>query len=183
MQIRIAESDENKKACLDLRHQVLIDELQLPGNIVLEPEEDNEVLFIGTEGEQPVCGGRVISNGPEVKVGHIAVVSKWRGQGIGARMLYFIEDWARGKFRRIVVSVPKAVEHFFIKHGYSTTGESVEKAGVEFVTLQLVMALGEPAAVQCRHCGEWTVPLSPSLAAFSCSNCGAELQRGGPALV
>ncbi|WP_309713784.1 GNAT family N-acetyltransferase, partial [Armatimonas sp.] len=88
---RLVANDEDRAACLELRRQVFIEEQQVPEEIERDADDASALHFLACEGEHPVAVARVVEKKRAVaKVGRVAVVAAWRGEGIGAELMTFV---------------------------------------------------------------------------------------------
>ena len=119
-----------------IRHEVFVLEQQVP----MELEQDDrdaecEHLLVSCSG-QYVATGRIDlkKNG---KIGRVAVLSKYRQQGHGTRVMLELEQIAReASLKRVWLHAQRPVLAFYQALGYSCFGEIFEEAGIEHVAMQ-----------------------------------------------
>lgn len=120
---------EARPALADVRRAVFVDEQHVPED--LEWDEDDEaavhVLAEATDGT-PIGTGRLTRSG---RIGRMAVLAKWRGQGVGRAVLAALLDAARA------ASHPEVRLHaqvhaiaFYAQAGFVAQGETFMEAGI-----------------------------------------------------
>jgi predicted GNAT family N-acyltransferase len=128
-----------------VRETVFVQEQQVP----LEEEWDaldplcQHVIARDASG-QPIGTGRLT---PERKIGRMAVLSEWRGRGVGEAMLLALLDQARLKrWPEISLHAQVNAEAFYARHGFLPYGERFQEAGIEHQSMR--RRLGGAAAVE-----------------------------------
>ena len=117
----------------DLRHvreTVFVAEQQVP----LEEEWDDldpqcrHVIARDLQ-DQPIGTGRLT---PEHKIGRMAVLSEWRGRGVGDALLVALIDQARTLgWTEVKLNAQVSAEGFYARHGFEPFGERFMEAGIE----------------------------------------------------
>lgn len=130
--IRLADSPEDRAACLALRLAVFVEEQGVPESLERDDFDAEAAHFLAVDGEIPVGTARLIPvDGVTVKAGRVAVLAERRGSGIGASVMAFAEDWARScGFRTVVLSAQEPVVGFYELLGYTAIGERFFEAGI-----------------------------------------------------
>src|SRR3954463_8935087 len=97
--VRLAESEPDRKLCLSLRWTVFVEEQGVPPSMeVDEHDHKGAVHAIATGNGVPAATGRFVLDGKgEAKIGRMAVVDDVRGRGIGRGLLAFLEEQARAR--------------------------------------------------------------------------------------
>lgn len=134
--------------CDDLRRvreTVFVQEQQVP----VEEEWDaldplcQHVIARDASG-QPIGTGRLT---PERKIGRMAVLSQWRGRGVGDAMMLALLDQARQRrWPEISLHAQVSAETFYARHGFLPYGERFWEAGIEHQSMR--RRLGGAAAVE-----------------------------------
>ena len=104
--------------------------LQERGDCAVYVAESEEEDALGDgNGEERVVGwvqvhGRVLLVvEPSAEIGGLVVERRWRGRGIGRRLLAAAEEWARGRgyddVRVEAQTVRESAQAFFERHGYT----------------------------------------------------------------
>ncbi|MCR6627456.1 MAG: GNAT family N-acetyltransferase [Pseudoxanthomonas sp.] len=78
---------------------------------------------------------------PEHRIGRMAVLSAWRGRGVGDALLAALLDEARRRqWPDVSLHAQVAAEAFYARHGFLPEGERFFEAGVEHQTMRRVLA-------------------------------------------
>ncbi len=102
------------------------------------------VIARETEGRRPIGTGRLSLNG---KIGRMAVLAQWRGQGVGSAMLRALIDLARErKMTRVYLHAQLSALEFYTKHDFVVSGEIFSEADIEHRRMQLDLPYPEPIA-------------------------------------
>ena len=79
--------------------------------------------------DQPIGTGRLT---PEHKIGRMAVLSEWRGRGVGDALLVALLDQARSLgWTEVSLNAQVSAEAFYARHGFTPYGERFMEAGIE----------------------------------------------------
>jgi predicted GNAT family N-acyltransferase len=77
---------------------------------------------------RPVGTGRLLPGG---RIGRMAVLKEWRGQGVGAALLRALLDRARERgLEKVVLHAQKQAMGFYLRFGFSALGEEFSEAGI-----------------------------------------------------
>lgn len=121
-----------------VRLAVFVEGQGVPEEIEIDGEDDDARHLVAYDGETPVGTARLREPDPGVaKVERVAVVESHRGRGIGRRLMYDLEDLARGEgMDEAVLHAQTAVEEFYEALGYETTSDVFEEAGIPHVEMR-----------------------------------------------
>lgn len=87
---------------------------------------------------------------PEHRIGRMAVLSAWRGRGVGDALLVALLDEARRRqWPDVSLHAQVAAEAFYTRHGFLPEGERFIEAGIQHQAMRRVLA--GPAAIARRH--------------------------------
>lgn len=76
----------------------------------------------------PIGCGRLL---PDGHIGRLAVLSDWRGQGVGAGLLLHLIELARTRgHRRVVLNAQTQAMPFYARYGFEPCGEPFMEAGI-----------------------------------------------------
>ncbi len=135
LELSLLDWREAEALALPLREQVFVVEQGVP----LELERDEF---------DPVCrhallrlaDGRVVATGrllPDGHIGRMAVAAKWRGRGLGGRVLEALVAEARRQgFEAAVLNAQVQAEPFYAAHGFAAEGEVFMDAGIPHRTMR-----------------------------------------------
>lgn len=133
--VKLVETPAELEAAFSLRIRVFVGEQGVPADIELDeldtaPDTVHAValhdgVVIGTGRLLPDVDGK----GPHI--GRMAVEQERRRDGVGGRVLNFLEDQGRILgFRQITLHAQEYVKSFYAGHGYREVGEVFEEAGI-----------------------------------------------------
>ncbi|MBC8140715.1 MAG: GNAT family N-acetyltransferase [Armatimonadetes bacterium] len=120
---------------LQVREAVFVGEQNVP----LELERDEydadalHILAIDTDTNEPVGTARIVDKGNGVaKIGRVAVLSAFRGMGVGDALMNAVIETARTlKFAAMVLDAQLPVIAFYERFGFVAEGEIFLDAGIE----------------------------------------------------
>lgn len=144
--IEIADFRHDLADLRTVREPVFVVEQQVP----LELEWDDldprsrHVLARDAEG-RPIGTGRLT---PEGKIGRMAVLTDWRGRGVGEALLSTLIDLARAHgYREVELHAQVAAIGFYEKSGFVAFGDEYDEAGIRHRSMRLALdALVPPPA-------------------------------------
>ena len=126
----------------NIRAQVFILEQNVPEELEWDNEDetaihalawsqfDDSTLAIGT--------ARIIIKNKQAYIGRMAVLSQWRKQGIGSRILQACIDVCRQRgVKTIILNAQTYVLPFYHKAGFHITSEEFMDAGIPHKQMQL----------------------------------------------
>ena len=86
----------------------------------------------------PIGCGRLL---PDGHIGRLAVLSDWRGQGVGAGLLVHLIELARQRgHARVLLNAQTHAVPFYARYGFAPTGEPFMEAGIPHQEMARVMA-------------------------------------------
>jgi predicted GNAT family N-acyltransferase len=98
LRVFAADTIERLDQAFAIRRRVFIEEQHVPEEIELDADDANAFHALATAGAVAIGCGRYVAHGAgEVKIGRMAVLSDYRGQGIGRELLRFLMDTARSR--------------------------------------------------------------------------------------
>ena len=111
-----------------VRRAVFIVEQQVSEEDEWDAEDTVSVHVLAVRNREPVGTGRLSPGG---KIGRLAVLSEYRGHGLGARILRTLlqEAWHRGLLNVYLHAQVQALP-FYEKLGFTAAGEVFEEAGI-----------------------------------------------------
>jgi predicted GNAT family N-acyltransferase len=76
----------------------------------------------------PIGCGRLL---PDGHIGRLAVLSDWRGQGVGAGLLLHLVELARTRgHERVLLNAQAQAMPFYARYGFEPSGEPFMEAGI-----------------------------------------------------
>lgn len=86
------------------------------------------------DASRPIGTGRL---SPDGRIGRMAVLAPWRGQGVGAAMLSTLTALARGAGRReLLLHAQARVVGFYARQGFLPHGQRFDEAGIEHLSMR-----------------------------------------------
>lgn len=140
--VRRATSAEDLDALHTLRWQVFVEEQGVPPELESDELDETACQALAWADGAAVGTGRVaMLDGGEARVGRMAVRAAMRRQGIGGRVLRFLEDAAAAEGAvEVTLHAQRYVLAFYLAHGYAEEGEPFEEAGIEHVMMRKRLA-------------------------------------------
>lgn len=152
--VEIAEwsREEQRAALLDLRRTVFIEEQGVP-----EARErdglDGECWHVLARDEAgvPIGCGRLT---PAHKIGRMAVLEEWRGQGVGVALLRELVARARNQgWPEVKLEAQVGAIGFYEREGFEVFGDTFEDAGLLHRSMRLALPAQDESAVPMRDPG------------------------------
>jgi len=141
MQIRLAETEEDRAACLALRWEVFVAEQGVAPELERDGEDDLCTHVLAVDGA-PVGAARFRVKGTEGKLQRICVPAAARARGIGGALVGFMVERlleAPGVTRAILGAQTHAIG-FYERLGFTAEGPEFDDAGIPH--RMMVLALG-----------------------------------------
>lgn len=111
-----------------IRFAVFVEEQGVPRDIELDDLDVRCLHALCFEGSSPVGTGRLL---PDGHIGRMAVLRRWRGRGIGSRILNALIDEARRRgHRQVALSAQVHALSFYRAHGFVEEGAEYLEAGI-----------------------------------------------------
>lgn len=135
---RIVEGSEDLLKAFLIRGIVFMEEQGVPFSEEFDSVEADALHFIGEIEGEPVAAARVRFTGDGAKLERISVRRKWRGMGIGGKIVEFMlrECRIRG-IRRFRLHSQTRVRGFYENFGFARQGGDFIEAGIEHCLMVL----------------------------------------------
>ncbi len=130
----------HREALQAIRGAVFIEEQGVPKEIEWDGEDDvsHHFMAINEAGQRVGCG-RLLPSG---RIGRMAVLPEFRGQGIGRQILdAAIARACELGFRRVTLHAQKAVVDFYRKAGFLPEGGEFSEAGIPHQAMALELPI------------------------------------------
>ena len=120
-----------------LRTRVFVDEQGVPPELEVDELDDTAVHAVAFQDGVVIGTGRLILDTPtEARIGRMAVDASLRLNGIGGRVLAFLENEARSQgIKLISLHAQHYVRHFYANRGYQERGDTFMEAGILHVEM------------------------------------------------
>ncbi len=131
-----------QQALEQVRGAVFIEEQGVPADIERDglDSECQHLLAIDSANAPPRPVGAVRLM-PDGRIGRMAVLPAYRGQGIGTLLLLGIVNVARSAgFKRLTLHAQVHALNFYSTHGFMPVGEDFIEGGINHRTMQLDLA-------------------------------------------
>lgn len=121
-----------------LRIEVFVREQGVPEEEELDVLDDTALHAVAVEGGSVIGTGRLLDlGGGEGQIGRMAMAATRRREGIGGRIIGFLEGEARMRGdKNIVLHAQTYVAEFYRRHGYVEEGNLFTEAGIEHVSMR-----------------------------------------------
>lgn len=117
---------------LTIRSQVFIIEQQIDWEIEFDGLDKECILFTAYNDDIPVGAARLYEN----KVGRVAVLKEYRGQGYAIGIMNLIEEYAKeNNIKVLKLNAQTHVEGFYAKLGYISEGEIFQEADIDHILM------------------------------------------------
>lgn len=153
----------DRAAALGVRATVFVTEQHVPVELERDAQDDGAVHMLArTHDETAIGTGRLVIDPPAAgaiaattaRLGRMAVLAAWRGQGVGGNLLLRLLEHARSHG---ITTVTLHAQHdaiaFYTRYGFTAHGNEFEEAGIRHVEMRLAL---EPLAAPGRP------PLAPA---------------------
>ena len=138
LQIRLARWEQDSAAIRSVRNTVFSDEQGISETLDFDGRDHECVHVLAQIGEGEAIGtARML---PDGHVGRIAVHKKWRGRGVGTRLVEFLTDAARERsFAEIHLHSQVQAAGFYARLGFEARGKTFMEAGIEHVLMVRIL--------------------------------------------
>ncbi len=121
---------ELHEIAMKIRSQVFVEEQGVPADLELDHEEDS-VHFLLYFRKKPVGTARFRETENGVKLERFAILSNFRGLGLGNDLIRFVLTKAREKRRPIYLNAQVQVVDYYTKWGFIKEGDAFFEAGIQ----------------------------------------------------
>ena len=133
--VKLVETPAELEGAFSLRIRVFVGEQGVPADIELDEFDtaDDTVHAVALLDGVVIGTGRLLPDvdGKGPHIGRMAVEQERRRDGVGGRVLSFLEGQGRAQgFRKITLHAQEYVKSFYAGHGYREVGEVFEEAGI-----------------------------------------------------
>ena len=127
--VRLADWDSDREVIRDIRSTVFIREQSVPPDIEWDGR-DGECLHVLAEASNrdAIGTGRLHRSG---KIGRMAVLRSWRGQGVGSALLTrLLEEAYQRRIDEVFLHAQSYALDFYQRAGFEVEGEEFMEAGI-----------------------------------------------------
>ena len=137
--VKLVETEEEMEAAIGVRFRVFVGEQQVPVEEELDELDATATHAIAIHQGQVVGTGRVLYGNEDTaaRIGRMAVDAQWRRQGIGGRLLKFLEEEATTQgVDTYVLNAQEYVNEFYAARGYVQQGGTVMEVDIPHVVMR-----------------------------------------------
>jgi predicted GNAT family N-acyltransferase len=117
-----------------VRREVFVTEQRVPEAEEWDDDDQVCVHVLALQNREPVGTGRI---SPAGKIGRLAVLSEFRGRGIGDRILLMLIEQARHRgLAEVTLNAQVHAVPFYERHGFKAEGELFDEAGIPHRRMQ-----------------------------------------------
>lgn len=117
-----------------VRREVFVTEQRVPEAEEWDDDDEVCVHVLALRNREPVGTGRI---SPAGKIGRLAVLSEFRGRGIGDRILLTLIEQARHRgLAEVTLNAQVHAMPFYERHGFKAQGEVFDEAGIPHRRMQ-----------------------------------------------
>ena len=122
----------HKKIC-DVRFKVFVDEQNVPEELEIDGFDDDATHALILLDNKAIGTGRILSDG---HIGRVAVLQKYRGQGVGKLIMKILIEWAqKNQLKTLWLSSQWHARGFYIDLNFTCTGDKFEEAGIDHIKM------------------------------------------------
>lgn len=134
--IVLADWAQERERLSRVRRAVFIDEQRVPEELEWDADDAGSVHLLAIDGEgRPIGCARLL---PDGHIGRMAVLSAWRGQGVGRALLAATLSAAQARGHTTLrLSAQTHAAGFYARAGFVVVGDEYEEAGIPHVAMQL----------------------------------------------
>ena len=132
--VRPADWAQDGERCLAIRRQVFIEEQQIDPEIEIDGQDPDCAHALASLADQDVGTGRLL---PDGRIGRVAVLPAWRGQGIGEALMDCLIALARDQgHQQVRLAAQESAFRFYLRLGFAFVGEPFFEAGIRHQRMQ-----------------------------------------------
>jgi predicted GNAT family N-acyltransferase len=122
-------------ALSQIRFAVFVREQGVPAEIEMEARDANSSLCLHVKAQNDtgsiIGTGRLLLDSPVPRIGRMAVLRAWRGQGVGTEILEALCDEATARgYAEVLLHAQIHATAFYFKHGFLSHGVEFIEAGI-----------------------------------------------------
>ena len=118
-----------------LRLTVFVNEQRVPEDLEIDQDDPlawHAVVFVN---QQAIATGRLLPSG---KIGRLAVLRPYRGQGIGTAIVKSLMQFGmQNQITRFYLHAQTAAQGFYERLGFKAKGSNFHEAGIEHIKMVL----------------------------------------------
>lgn len=126
-----AGSSELYEDCLLVRKNVFIEEQEIDAALEIDDKEDDSIFFLYKD-DEPKSTGRIRILDSGVKFERIATIKRYRGQGLGKKLMKSMQDYSLKNFenKELYMHSQESATSFYESIGWQKSGEEFYEADI-----------------------------------------------------
>ncbi|PSV22496.1 GNAT family N-acetyltransferase [Photobacterium leiognathi subsp. mandapamensis] len=134
----VAFDDAHRGLIRTVRDQVFIQEQHIDPEIEFDDLDSEAVHVLVMDGEQPLGTGRILADG---HIGRIAIMKAARGQGLGAKVVQALVEYAQQQgYPRVDLGAQTHAVDFYRKLGFMPYGDEFMEANIPHQAMEQMLA-------------------------------------------
>ncbi|WP_188455664.1 GNAT family N-acetyltransferase [Virgibacillus oceani] len=136
MNIKLAETPQEKELAFHVRTVVFVEEQKVPPEEELDHHDETAIHFICYQGETPIAASRLRFVDEYGKLERICVLKEERGKSHGAQLIQAMEaEILHNGYTKAKLNAQTHAENFYKRLGYETVSGEFLDAGIPHVTM------------------------------------------------
>lgn len=125
----------DREALTSVRETVFVLEQRVPRDMEIDDDDSRSVHVLARAPDgTPIGSGRLTPGG---RIGRMAVLDGWRGNGVGTTVLRTLLDQARARrLTEVSLHAQRSAVAFYLDYGFAADGEEFEEAGIPHVLMR-----------------------------------------------
>ena len=133
--VKIADTPAEFEGAVTVRMRVFVGEQGIPASVEVDDADSapDTVHAVALHQGSVIATGRLLPDvdGKGPHIGRMAVERDWRRNGVGGKVLAFLEEQGRSlAFQQITLHAQEYVKSFYAQHGYAEVGEMFLEEGI-----------------------------------------------------
>ena len=136
--VKLVETEEELEGAISVRFRVFVAEQSVPPEEELDDADATAIHAIAISQDKVIGTGRLIVQDESTAIiGRMAVDLEWRRNGVGGRILAFLEQEARSRsLRQSLLHAQEYVKSFYANHGYVEHGDVFLEVDIPHVEMR-----------------------------------------------
>ena len=123
----------NHKDICQVRFKVFVDEQNVPEELEIDGYDDEATHVLILLDDKAIGTGRILADG---HIGRVAVLKKYRGQGVGKLIMKKLIEWAQeNQLETLWLSSQWHARGFYIDLDFACIGDRFEEAGIDHIKM------------------------------------------------
>ena len=135
---KLVESDSELEGAFEVRSRVFVEQQGISEDLVFDGCDGEAMHIVVKDEEKVIATARVRFLGAkEAKLERMAVLSPFRGRGIGKRVISFLIEELKGRqIEKVVLHAQYGVIEFYQACGFNTLGVPFWEAGMKHLRME-----------------------------------------------